>query len=426
MNQKALYYPYIHIQDVNWLKATLLLFSQVRRIVPEYFRPNDRDDVQEFARETMGRAALLSPANLRTKRVEAAQHVLIERILADAQNPDFVASYGHAATRGALNHPAARGFQVHRDKMLWVLIEALQFTGLAWRPNSPEEYDFNSHYLELHPRVGEAVMSTLAVAAATGEGLDIVGDRRSGRLHECLIQKQADGIYDAWLHPRPLPAAPVEPGAEEVFEFLIGFTCDLSALTPGTLATLQADREPLRKLVTELRTVAARIPAMDAGPERETYFKDVTATVLKSWQADRSNMTAYWRRFFGEGLVDTSKGFVTKVAENLTRAGETAATGTATGAAGGAAAAAAGGGGVAAMASAAVAGAGAGLAVGVVFHGAKTYVGMRKAERDSPYRYLTHLEEAGVVFRGDLGVPPPRRSVWERLRPRRRRPIRPA
>ena len=183
MNQNALYYPYIHIQDVNWLKATLLLFSQVRRIVPEYFRPNDSDEVREFARETMGRAALLSPANLRTERVEAAQSALLQRIVADAQNPDFVTRYGCAATRGALNHPAAQSFQIHRDKMLWELIDALCSSGLAWLPDSPEDYD----YLELHPRVGEAVMSTLAVAAATGEGLDIVGDRRSGRLHECLI-----------------------------------------------------------------------------------------------------------------------------------------------------------------------------------------------------------------------------------------------
>ena len=125
-------------------------------------------------------------------------------------------------------------------------------------------------------------------------------------------------------------------------------------------------------------------------------------------------------------MTDTSKSFVTKVAENLTRAIETPATGTATGAAGGAVAAAAGGGGAAGVASAAVAGAGAGLAVGVVFHGAKTYFRMRKAERDSPYRYLTHLEEAGVVFRGDLGVPPPTPSIWERLRPWRRKTIRPA
>ncbi len=49
MNQKALYYPYIHIQDVNWLKATLLLFSEVRRMMPVQFTPEDSEEVRAFA-----------------------------------------------------------------------------------------------------------------------------------------------------------------------------------------------------------------------------------------------------------------------------------------------------------------------------------------------------------------------------------------
>jgi hypothetical protein len=34
---------------------------------------------------------------------------------------------------------------------------------LAWQPHSPEPYDYYAEYVELHPRVGEAVISTLAV-----------------------------------------------------------------------------------------------------------------------------------------------------------------------------------------------------------------------------------------------------------------------
>jgi hypothetical protein len=34
MADHPLYYPYIHIQDPDWLKATLLIFSQVRRMTP--------------------------------------------------------------------------------------------------------------------------------------------------------------------------------------------------------------------------------------------------------------------------------------------------------------------------------------------------------------------------------------------------------
>ena len=30
----ALYYPYIHIDNVDWLKGTLLVFDSVSRILP--------------------------------------------------------------------------------------------------------------------------------------------------------------------------------------------------------------------------------------------------------------------------------------------------------------------------------------------------------------------------------------------------------
>jgi hypothetical protein len=42
MADHSLYYPYIHIQDPNWLKATLLIFSQVRRMTPRPGSPSWR------------------------------------------------------------------------------------------------------------------------------------------------------------------------------------------------------------------------------------------------------------------------------------------------------------------------------------------------------------------------------------------------
>jgi hypothetical protein len=166
----------------------------------------------------------------------------------------------------------------------------------------------------------------------------------------------------------------------------------------------------LLKLIEQLRVMASRIPATDAGRERKTYFQDVISKVLDEWRKDRSNMSAYWRRFFGEGITDTSQKFVEKVGEKLTSGAEAAA-----GGAGAAATAAVGGSGAAAMATAAVAGAGVGLAIGIVFHGVETYFRMRRAEQDSPYRYLTMMEQAGVVFRSDLGMAP--RRVPSRIEP---------
>ena len=35
MAYNALYYPFIHVRDLLWLKGTLLLFRQVRRMIQD-------------------------------------------------------------------------------------------------------------------------------------------------------------------------------------------------------------------------------------------------------------------------------------------------------------------------------------------------------------------------------------------------------
>ena len=47
--QLALYYPYIHFRDDDWLKASLLFWDLMGRIVPKSFRPELRDS--DFVRE---------------------------------------------------------------------------------------------------------------------------------------------------------------------------------------------------------------------------------------------------------------------------------------------------------------------------------------------------------------------------------------
>jgi hypothetical protein len=48
LDRNALYYPYIHVRDVNWLKATLLCFRQVRRMVPPDFHLNDLPELKPY------------------------------------------------------------------------------------------------------------------------------------------------------------------------------------------------------------------------------------------------------------------------------------------------------------------------------------------------------------------------------------------
>jgi len=48
---RALYYPYIHVQDVNWLKAALLYWDAVRRIVPANYHREDQQEVRQAVAE---------------------------------------------------------------------------------------------------------------------------------------------------------------------------------------------------------------------------------------------------------------------------------------------------------------------------------------------------------------------------------------
>lgn len=55
-DRDALYYPYIRIHSQNWLKATLLCFPRVRRILPENFTPFDVPEVKAFTDLRLGPA----------------------------------------------------------------------------------------------------------------------------------------------------------------------------------------------------------------------------------------------------------------------------------------------------------------------------------------------------------------------------------
>jgi hypothetical protein len=392
MSDRALYYPYIHIHDVNWLKATLLLFSQVRRMLPELYSPSDDPRIQEFATYHTGKEYLLQPAAVWEDRAVKAQSALAERLLHDAEDPAFGLRFGSEAAWNIRDDPY--GFQVRHQKLALVLRDALDKTKLAWVPGNRKEY------IEMHPAVGEVVMSILAIACAEGEGLDIVGDRRSGMLHSALIEKDSEAVYNAWLHAPAWPVPPAPPTKEKMFEFLLGFQCDLGALTPESVAELGRNREPLKNLLAKLRDMTADVPPMDPGPAQDQYFSDRASEAIAGWRDDRRNLPHFWRVFFGDGVAEPGIKFAEKVSEKLLEGGEKAGAGALAGAFG---AVATGAGTAGAVLVSLAGGASAGLLIGVLVHAGKSYARMVAEEQGSPYRFLTLLEDAGVVFRSEAG-----------------------
>jgi hypothetical protein len=221
----ALNYPYIRVRDVDWLKRTLLIFPHVVRMTPDFDPPPDSAEVSEFGRLKGRRGPLLRSAELSADHVRKAQEDLIEairnRIGLDRES--FLSTYGRSGTLRAadsLIRQAAspwddrllgRPFQIHSSKILGELGQFIRGHNLAWRPDDPHGHG----YIETHPRLGEAVMATLAFACAENEGLQLVTEFPG--LYERTIRLPKENLLDSCLSSAPRAV----PGLPSVAEFIV-------------------------------------------------------------------------------------------------------------------------------------------------------------------------------------------------------------
>lgn len=396
----ALYYPYIHIDDVDWLLSNLIIFPCIKRMIPMNFTTRDSYRVKALAEEYDGRQALLRPANLFSATVIQAQANLAAKLKRDGHDHQFLSRYGKQAARSFIDSNAY-GFQIHAQKLSEELKDALFDTQLAWNPDNTEPYDKYSEYVEVHPRVGEAVMSTLAIPCAQDDGLDIVADKRSGDLRRCLLEKELDAVYDSWLRLDTYIEPPLEASGEDLMEFVIGMAGDLSTLSVDAIRELSFERQPIDDLLAAMRQEAATIPMMKESAEREEFFKQAATKIMQKWEGDRNNLSNFGRNFFGKDTATIATRFATAVGEKTftgLATGTIGALGTAT-LTGSITGNAANAGWVGALATGGVIGAGAGLIIGLLAHAGTTYHHQAKREVNSPYRFLTTLEEKGVFCR---------------------------
>ena len=138
-DREALYYPYIHIRDEEWLKKTLLVVAGMARMIGAGFTPDDSPLVKELSTQRHGQKPLLRRANLADPDVMAGQGDLVKLIEEDIARDAkaFQARFGQAAAqsiRRAREDPY--GFQMHLAKTAWSRGRpAAQWFGLEARPS---------------------------------------------------------------------------------------------------------------------------------------------------------------------------------------------------------------------------------------------------------------------------------------------------
>jgi hypothetical protein len=252
---------------------------------------------------------------------------------------------------------------------------------LAWKPKP--RYSDGPEYLEMNPRLGEAIMATLAVACAENEGLQVVTE--FPKIHGHLIGIPRDGVLRAWLEE---PKSSGRTSGQQVAEFLVFRRCNVAALTAEKIAALKSEHDALADFRGKLEEIASTLPAtIHSEAILEDRLNGLVNEVFRKWQSDQANLSTYARRLFGEGTLAEPAKLAQKLVESAVG-----------GAAGAAGTAGAGGAHLGGLTLATAAGAAAGFVVAVIFRFVGVWGETKKAAKESPFRYLTTLENQGVTF----------------------------
>jgi hypothetical protein len=302
----GLYYPYINVRSLNWLKATLLCFPHVLRMVPREYLLRDLPEMREFS-ETEGAAGrpllqaidVLDPAYLGAQRsflhrlnhdFECAPDLLIRKFSRDRA----VSDYGEAGTWS---------FTIHVGKFSYDIVHFLQDRGLAWRaPLGPNGEDRlrerrREDWVALHPRLGQAFMSTIAAAVAKEHGCDVLTD--SGKLHASLANKSVSAIYDELIGAETSEQLELDPHpVTTALQFVFMTKFDLEGLSAADIAKLSEDREGLYALKEAIKPVLQEFPSWAGDRRRFDLLKEVSDTIVKEWETKRASFSNLARRVF--------------------------------------------------------------------------------------------------------------------------------
>jgi hypothetical protein len=280
--RSALYYPYIHVRSENWLKSTLLAFQRVDRIVPYPNTLQDEEVIEPYTK-LLGPDGLplLNMAEYNTKRVQAAQTVLFQRLMeAEAA---LVTRYAE----DKVDPKYLKGdeaFQIHRGKILnWDYSDWLIRKKLAWNSRELEEHDvFN--WLTVHPNLGSAIMSVLALAIAKQDGLIVTPSERT---HDTLLGNSEKQILAKLLDvPLSLDEQGGHPvGVQELCQLVILNGIDLTRLTPQDIQEMVVKGgSDLRKFYGMLSSFSDNIsPDLDE-KTRTKKLKAKADEVLEAWR----------------------------------------------------------------------------------------------------------------------------------------------
>jgi hypothetical protein len=369
-DRDALYYPYFHIRDLEWLKATLLTFPHLHRMVPPEFEIKDDPKVDEFRRTIgAGDRELVIKEDLTTQEVIDAQDFFKSKL--EAEDPSFLRAF----TKTYAGNDES--FQVRRDRFIITAGEAYRTSllpflidrKLAWKPRTPVGPD--PDWYVLHPRLGEILMGMTAVQIATQKGLDIVTNKDT--IHYAIATRDMKAVYDSLLK-RQLPSSSSlqfdrsADKAHSLTHVVMLENFDLSQLSVKDIVSLSRDSSR-RELKQALMEIAKTIEEIPVPSERAAKLKESSEQVIQNWNEYKLTLTKFARTLTRDAPKGT-KALLEKLAPAIGGASLTAT----------------------------LLGAAPGLVIGLLTYAGMSWYHLYREELNSPYRYLTDIVKAGAIL----------------------------
>ncbi len=175
-------------------------------------------------------------------------------------------------TYGRAKAPAVDEYWIHDAKFSGSLLGYLEAEGLAWKSADPNAYGKRNWYA-LHPTLGKAVMTCIALSTAHDGNLDIV--TADGKYHEALLTTDEADIFDTLLRQRRSQKLTADSEARrDLGQLVIALAgINLKALRPDRLPELQSSKK-FAAFGNLLRKSASTI---DKDTDEATYNRQLEA-----------------------------------------------------------------------------------------------------------------------------------------------------
>lgn len=363
-DRDALYYPYIHVRDINWLKATLLCFPKLYRMVPSDFHLNDSPEVIKF-RETEGlRGRLLDEFDLNQEFLEKAQKLLMDRLAVEDES-----SLRRFSRQKTLDEFKGKdnSLQIHRDKFFGQMLYFLEEKGLLWEIH--EKNKGGDIWVGVHPKLGETIMSVIAIAIANTKGLDIVTS--SDFIHFGLATQNQEAVISSLFGDSfaTSPQYPKEDIIDELTQVVIKTKFDVSKLSLDTVIGLIKDGKGLHKFKTALGEIAKSIPTIPDPEARANRLKEKADEIIEEWEKYEKSLPSIAKEALGESFGKKLPELASKSLSGLVAGAALTTT---------------------------LLGAANGFAVGMIVCTGISIWKKYAEKANNPYRYLSNLEKAGA------------------------------